>query len=621
MKEEIKSLTPIEHILARPSMYISSTKIVNNKEWLLSDSGALEYKDISYVPALVKIINEAIDNSVDAGTKTNWKYSTKISVSISEDTVTVEDNGTGIPTSKNEEGEYQCVNAVCKPMSGSNFEDDDTRNSIGVNGIGIKAANIFSSYFECVTTDKHSTIKIVCKDNLSKKKVTELTHKEKTGTKISFKPDFSKFETDKLDENVATIIKTRLRFLSWFYPECSFTFNGEKMNMKAKEMSSMFPSPAITLNNSDVYICVYPADEGYSLSYVNGISLRRGGTHVDYIINKLSGDIRDKVSKKYKTIKPADIKNRLGIVVFFKGFTNCLFDSQTKETLTNAQGDISNYLKSKDVDLDKLSQKVLKEKEIIDNITEIFQLKEDLKEKKELAKLNTKKKDIDSVKYVPPIGNKKYLCITEGQSAYGGIAPTLGRKGIGYYQIQGKILNVQNLSLKKALENTEISDLVNILGVDLSNPESDIEYEKIIISSDSDSDGSHISALLTVLFHKICPKIIKENRLCRLNTPLLAGVSGVGKSRKIVKYFFTLPDQSTLDKRLTWIYQKGLGGWGGENAILLKQVIEKEGSLENLLMAISLDKESNSSLENWMGDRVDYRKNALRGKEFHIDMM
>ena len=597
-------------------MYISSTKIVSNKEWILNESGTLEYQDVSYVPALVRIINEAIDNSVDAGTKTDWKYSTKISVEISKDKVIVEDNGTGIPTSKDESGEYQCVNAVCKPMSGSNFEDDETRNSIGLNGIGIKAANIFSTYFECVTCDGNKKIKIVCKDNLSKKRITELQASDKTGTSITFTPDFSRFEADEIDENISTLIKTRLRFLSWFYPKCSFYFNKEKIGMKAREISSMFPSPSIVINEQDIYICVYPSEEPFVLSYVNGISLRKGGSHVDYILNKITNDIRDKISKKYKTIKPSDIKNRLGIVVFFKGFTNCLFDSQIKETLTNAQGDISNYLRANEVDLDKFSQKILREKEILNNITEIFQLKEDLKEKKDLQKLNTKRKLIDGSKYIPPIGDKKYLCITEGESAYGGISPVLGRRGIGYYQIKGKILNVQNLSLKKAMENSEIADLVSILGIDISDPNSDIEYEKILIGSDQDQDGLHINSLLLALFNKICPRALREGKVCRLNTPILVGVK---KNREVAEIYYSLPDQTKLDSKLTYIYQKGLGGWGGLNTPLLKQIIEKEGGFEKILLKFELDDSAQKSLENWMGDDSGYRKEALRGQEFHIE--
>ena len=611
----IKSLTSIEHILLRPTMYISTTKVVENNEWLLEED-SIKYKSVRYVPALEKIINEAIDNSVDEGIKTDWKYSTSIHVDITDDTVTVEDNGRGIPTTKGEDGEYQCVNAVCRPMSGSNFEDDQV-GSIGMNGLGIKSSNIFSTYFECVTCDKNGKIKIVCKNNLSEKKVSVLSKTSKTGTKITFKPDFSRFEVDKLDDSLKNLIHTRLKFLSWFYPKCSFFFNGEKINIKAKDMSSLFPSPSVVVTEENFYACIYPTDEPYCLTYVNGIYLRRGGTHVDYVVNKIVSDIRDKVIKRYKSIKPADIRNRLGIVLFFKNFKNCLFDSQTKESLKNSQADIGNYLKENNIDLNKLSMKILKEKEIIDNITEMFKLKEELAEKKALKSANSKKKDIDSDKYFPPVSGsgKKYLMITEGYSAFAGISPILGRKGIGYYSLRGKLLNVLDLPPSKYMQNQEISDLVNILGIDLENPNnSNLNYEYVVVLSDADNDGIHIASLVCTFINKLCPVLFKEKRFCYLRTPVIIE----SKGDRVMKYYFDLDEysKSKHDSRLVTKYVKGLGS---HTKSQLNQVIDMEGGMENMLQAYKYDDFANDSINNWMGDNSDFRKDKLKGKEFHID--
>ena len=111
--------------------------------------------------------------------------------------------------------------------------------------------------------------------------------------------------------------------------------------------------------------------------------------------------------------------------------------------------------------------------------------------------------------------------------------------------------------------------------------------------------------------------MVKEGRLCRLNTPLLVGTKG----KEVVKYYFTLPDQSELDPKLKWRYQKGLGGWGAENKALLQQIMDKEGGLEGLLLTLTQDDCASESLEHWMGDSADYRKQSLRGREFHIGMM
>ena len=609
---KMKTLTSVEHILVRPNLWIGSVSPSEKETWVLNEDDTISFKKISYTEGLLKICNEAIDNSVDVGIKTNWEKSTKIDITITKDTFTCEDNGTGISVEKNESGEWIPVIATCVPMSGTNFEED--RNSIGANGVGIKAANIFSKKFECVTCDGKGKLKIVCTNNLSTKKVTELKPTAKTGTVISFSPDFDRFGVKEFRIELMTMIKTRLKFLSWFYPKCQFTFNGQKIGIKAKDIASMFPQPAVVLNEPNVYICIYPSEEPYNLTYVNGLYMRRGGTQIDYILNKVITDIREKVSKKYKAIKPADIKNRLGIVCFFKGFPNCEFDSQTKETLTNSVGDITSYFQREQVDLDKFTAKILKQKEIIDNITEMFRLKEELAEKKELAKLSKVKKEIDSEKYYPPIGKtaKKYLMITEGFSAFSGMSPILGRKEIGYYMLKGKILNVLGEKPATFMANQEINDLVNILGIDIANPDTPMTYDKVVILTDADADGNAIAGLVLTLFNRIAPNIIKQGRVCRLETPLLIG----SKGEKIEEYYFTLPDKSKMKKNLEYFYLKGLGSWTKNR---FNQILEKEGGLEKLMVSYALDDKTDESIKKWFGKESDGRKDALRGKEFHID--
>lgn len=609
---KMKTLTSVEHILVRPNLWIGSVAPFEKETWVLNEDDTISFKKISYTEGLLKICNEVIDNSVDVGIKTNWEKSTKIDITITKDTFTCEDNGTGIPVEKNESGEWIPVIATCVPMSGTNFEED--RNSIGVNGVGVKSTNIFSKKFECITCDGKGKLKIVCTDNLSTKKVSELKPTAKTGTIISFSPDFDRFGVKEFRTELMTMIKTRLKFLSWFYPKCQFTFNGQKMGIKAKDIASMFPQPAVVLNEPNVYICIYPSEEPYNLTYVNGLYMRRGGTQIDYILNKVITDIREKVSKKYKAIKPADIKNRLGIVCFFKGFPNCEFDSQTKETLTNSVGDITSYFQREQIDLDKFTDKILKQKEIINNITEMFRLKEELAEKKELAKLSKVKKEVDSEKYYPPIGKtaKKYLMITEGFSAFSGMSPILGRKEIGYYMLKGKILNVLDEKPATFMANQEINELVNILGIDITNPNTSITYDKIVILTDADADGNAIAGLVLTLFNRIAPNIIKQGRVCRLETPLLIG----SKGEKIEEYYFTLPDKSKMKKNLEYFYLKGLGSWTKNR---FNQILEKEGGLEKLMVSYTLDDKTDESIKKWFGKESDGRKDALRGKEFHID--
>lgn len=615
--QAIKSLDTISHILLRPSMYIGATSPSENEVWLLNDDDTISFKKVKYVEGLLKICNEVIDNAIDEGIKTNWEKANKLKITMTNTEFSCEDNGRGIPVVKDENGEWMCVNAVCKPMSGSNFENDDERNTIGMNGIGVKGSCIFSKKFECVTNDGQNKMKIVCTDNRSTEKHTLLTGGPKTGTTITFTPDFERFEVKNFDENIINLIKTRLKFLSWFYPSCSISFNNEKINVKVKDINSMFPQPTVTLNEENVYITVYPSDEPYVLSYVNGISLRNGGTHVNYITTKVINDIREKVSKKYKTIKPADIRNRLGIVVFFKDFKNCKFNSQTKEELTNSQGEITEFLRLNDIDLDSFTDKILRTKPIIENVTDLFKLKEELAARKEFEKLNKTKKEIASDKYFPPIAKtgQKFLMITEGQSAFSGISPILGRKGIGYYMLKGKPQNIldRNATGKNGyMSNQEINELVNILGLDLNGNTEDMNYDYVVVLSDADPDGTAIAGLTVTMFFKLAPKMIKANRVCRLNTPLLIGLKG----DKVEEYYFKFPEKKNYKKNLEYFYLKGLGSWTKSR---LNQVMEKEGGMEKLLMPFEMDKNTEKSIVDWFGKESNERKVFLKDREFHIN--
>ncbi len=619
--DEIKSISPREHILQRPTMYLGGMDPASIKSWILDENDELQYKDVEYTEGLLKIVNEVIDNSIDEYIKTNGEFSSKISVDISKESCTITDNGRGISTEKDSNGEPACLRAITVPMSGSNFSDED-RKSIGTNGLGVKGSSIFSKEFECTTCDGKNTVKISCKDNLQNIQFKILKATSKRGTTISFKPDFKRFGVNSFNSDLISLVKTRLKFLSWFFPKCTIAFNGSKINIKAKDISSMFPNPSVVLNDTNVYVCVYPSDEPYVLSYVNGISLRDGGTHVDYILNKVIFDIREKVSKKFKSIKPADIRNRLGIVVFFKDFSNCKFNSQTKEKITNSQGEITSYLTDNNIDLNSFTDKILKTKPIIDNITELFKLKEELAAKKELAVLNKPKKEVDSEKYFPPISKtgQKYLMITEGQSAFSGISPILGRKGIGYYMLQGKPLNIQDLSpvtrgkKKGFMENREISELVNILGLDLNGKTEDMTYDYVVFLSDADPDGTAIAGLAITLFNKLAPKMIKAGRICRLNTPLMIGLKG----EKVEEYFFKFPDKKDIKKTLNYVYLKGLGSWTKDR---LRQIIEKEGGMEKLLVSYEMDKNAEQSIIDWFASDPIKRKEALRSLEFHINQV
>lgn len=263
----------------------------------------------------------------------------------------------------------------------------------------------------------------------------------KAGVRVYCEPDLKRFGLEAIDEVHKNLIYQRIINLAISYPKIKFSFNKEKISVNEKKLSSMFSNDCIVESGENFTICIFPneSDEFKFYTYVNGIDIRKGGTHIDYIAYELTSRVRDKLIKKYKNIKPADIKNKISLVVFFTNFANPEFDSQTKESLSNSQGDISKHLDGK-LDFDKLAKQILKNEAIIGPVIDMFKLKEELKARQELKGI--KKVKVKSDKYFPGIGKKKYLFLVEGLSAGGGLMKCFGRDEKFFYCLKGLVLNV-----------------------------------------------------------------------------------------------------------------------------------------------------------------------------------
>ena len=410
---KVQVLTDRDHVLKRPAMYIGAVNSSSFSEYIF-ENNKIENKEISYVPGLIKIINEIIDNSVDACIKSKFTKGTHISVKMTSDTVEVKDDGTGIP--------YDLINGKTSAevawgamRSGSNFEDDAHRTQIGMNGVGSFCTNCFSKKF--VGTSDDGNKKVVChfSDNAENCKTTVSDSTGNTGVTVSFKPDLARFGLKEIDENHILIIKQRLINLNLTYPEISFKFNGRTININSfKKYVSLFgENPEIYETENYSFAVLHNENDDFrQFSYVDGLKINDGGTHIDIISMNIVNRIRDKLVKKFKSIKPGDIKNKLFIIAFLKEFPNPKFNSQSKEKITNSNTEMNNYFG--EIDYENFVKKILRNKDIIDPITEVYKIKEELKRRQEMKSLNTPKK-IKNDKYLPAIGESKYLLIVEGE--------------------------------------------------------------------------------------------------------------------------------------------------------------------------------------------------------------
>lgn len=587
-----KKLESREHILLRPNMYVGAIDPQTFSDYV---DGKLT--ELKYIPGLVKIINEIIDNSVDIAIKTDFKKCNLVDVKVQDDYIEVLDNGPGIPVTKNSDGEY--LPRVCwgYAMSGSNFGDDSERKSIGMNGVGSYCTNVWSTKFIGVSDDGQNRYKITFTDNAQNPQES-LSVSSKRGVQVKFYPDLARFKIDKIDDTVKSVIKQRLINLNMCFPKIKFRFNNKDINVKDfKKYVSMF-SENFELYESDNYqFAILPStsDEFQHFSFVNGLKMPDGGQHVDVISSEVTKRIREKLKKKYKTIKPADIKNKLMVVMFMRGFPSPKFNSQTKEKLTNSISEVNTYLGN--IDYDVLCKKILKNEKIINPIIEVFKIKEEYKKRQELNALNKAPKKIKDEHYLGATKNKRVLFICEGASALGGLMPCFGRDEYGYYTLKGKPLNAWSSSQQKFTANKELSGLYQVVKNE--------GYEKIVFATDADLDGFHIRSLLSGFFRKYLP----EYSVGMLETPVIASF----KNGKIQKWSYDLNDSLELSAGETSFYYKGLGSWNKDD---FKVVLSKDG-IDKMIEPLTFN-DSDETIEDWLGNDSAPRKEYIINNNFSI---
>lgn len=593
----IKKLSERDHIRQRPAMYIGSVDTTKSNEYILEDNKIL-YKEVQYVPGLIKIINELIDNSVDVAIKTNFKSSNVISVNLAPKKVQVQDNGTGIPIIKNN-GHYLPELAWGHARAGSNFDDDENRTQIGMNGVGSFATNCFSKKFIGSTDDGKQSYKITFK-NGAESFIEELGKSTTPGTSVDFYPDLEMFGVTEIDEVHELIIKQRLINLSMSFPEITFKFNKRKINVNSfKKYIQLFSETSEIFETDKYRFAILPndSDDFKQFSYVNGLKIPDGGTHVDIITNTIVNGLREKLVKKYKTIKPGDIKNKLMLVAFLKDLPNPKFNSQAKEKITNSTREINNYFG--DIPYDKIITKILKTPEIVDSITELYRAKLEVERQRELKNLNKTTKKIKSEKYIPATGIKKYLMITEGASATGGLMPVLGRSEVGFYELKGKPLNAIKATQKEFTNNKELSELYKIIKNE--------GYRYIIEATDQDLDGFHIRGLLNGFVHRYLPEF--KGKVGILDTPVI----GIKKGKKLQRWYYSLNDKVTQKSGETSKYYKGLGSWKESD---LKEIVQKDGITKMIKL---YEWDNDDIIDDWLNEKkADIRKTYIQNNEFSI---
>lgn len=584
MSDNFKVLSDIAHIQTRFSMYGGSQVPQEETVFLNQD-----FAKVNVVGGLLKVINEIIDNSIDEAIRTNFAYANRIVVSVDEQGfITITDNGRGIPSVEIDTPtgkKYQMVAAFTMAKSGSNF-DDTTRVGLGMNGVGSAITFATSKEFHARSSDGKLEVILDSHDaDITKIRTRE---SDKKGTTIKFLPNYKFFGLETIDRQHISIIEERLKSLALAYPEITFRFNGKSIKTNFQDY---FGECDVFKTETATYGVTKSDGSFQTHSIVNGLSVK-GGSHIDYftsqVINEMCASI--KRSKKVE-IQANKLKAHLRVHCVVNGFPALKFDSQTKERVTNSQAETRKAIG--EFDAKKFASKLMKNKDLVEEILAYTKLQADLDAKKDLKKLE-KKKTIKSDNYIPAVGDTKNLFICEGLSAMGGISSSLGRKGNAYYAIRGVPLNVMGVSHQKFSSNKELSELYAII----TSFDQDV---KIVIAADSDADGSKICSLLSLFIWKYLPDVFEQS-LHMFKTPVAIGKRG----KDVEEWVYNLSDISKLNPKLGLQYLKGLGSW---DATDLQQVIVKEG-INKMLPKVSIDDEG--LFASWFSsDTSDYRKEQI----------
>lgn len=545
MSDDFKVLTDREHALTRPGMYLGSATIEQV-------SGIIDYKQQTktIVPALIKMIEEIYQNSVDEFIRTNGKFADKISITFTDSLegteICVEDNGRGIPQDTIS-GLPRPVHAWTSLRAGSNF-DDSTRVGVGANGVGSSLTNIFSTSFKGETSDGKNKLTVVCSNNMETIRHVS-TPSSTRGTKVTFTPDVERFSLSTVTSEHVDLIKDRISNLAILFPGITFKVDNDTIKFKSiKEVGKKFHPDAVTVDSGNISMVFAPSgvDEEYRfISYVNGIYVKNGGSHIDFIMNKLIESLREFVKKKHKIeVKPDQIRQHILFGSWITGFPALKFDSQSKERITNTVGEVSAFLSS--IDTDKIAKQITSTPAIIDPMIQAILYRKEMAEAKELAKKQKNSKKVNVLNHIAatdPNPENRTIFLTEGLSAIAPFLNVRNPKTMGGYPLKGKPLNITGMRPLEIMKNTELAELMKIIGLELGSEPVNLNYGKIAVFSDNDLDGHHIFGLL-LNFFSLWPKLFAERRIYRLRSPLYYCTKG-----KKTEVFYNKAEYDMFDSK------------------------------------------------------------------------
>ena len=511
-EEHIRSLQPREHIRLRPGMYIGK----------LGDGSSSD--DGIYI-----LLKEVIDNAIDEFVMGNGR---QIEIEIEENFVRVRDYGRGIPLGKLKD----CASII---NTGAKYDSEAFKKSVGLNGVGIKAVNFLSGFFEIQAFRDHQTMAIEFAQGLvtaEMKKPDKTT--EPNGTLVAFEPDtaiFGKFAWN------MDYVETMLRLYSYLNTGLTISLNGKKFKSKNGLLDLLEENlaggeaplyPIIHISEGDIEVAFTHTEQSGEeyYSFVNGQHTTMGGSHLTSFRESIVNTIRNYYKKQFE---PSDIRSGIVAAISVK-VEDPVFESQTKTKLGSTHmapnGEsvrtfVGNFLGL------HLDNHLHRTKGVADAMIEKIQRSEherkELRGIKKLAKERARQSKVHNKKLRDcrahfdsshKLAAQSTLFITEGDSASGSITKSRDVYTQAVFSLRGKPLNSYGMTRKIVYQNEEFNLLQSALGIEETLD--GLRYNKVVLATDADVDGMHIRLLALTFFLQFFPELIREGHLYILETPL-----------------------------------------------------------------------------------------------------
>ena len=619
--DQIQILEGLEAVRKRPGMYIGST----------SSRG------------LHHLVYEIVDNSVDEALA---GYCDSIFVCINQDnSITVIDNGRGIPVGINHKAGLPAVEVVFTVLhAGGKFGGGGYKVSGGLHGVGASVVNALSEWLEVeiyhegkIYKQRYERGKVIYK-----LRVEGECDPEKSGTKVVFLPDKEIFEETVFDYSV---LKQRLREMAFLTKGLKITLRDEREEEVVekefhyeggiKEFVQYLNRSATPLYEHIIYcegekddVVVEVAmqhNDGYSdntYGFVNNITTPEGGTHVVGFRNALTKTFND-YARKNKLLKDneanltgEDIREGLTAIISVK-IQDPQFEGQTKQKLGNseARGAVDNIVSTQLQIF--LEQNPSVAKMIVDKSVMAQRAREAARKARDLTRRKSALETMSLPGKLADCSDKDpancEIYIVEGDSAGGSAKTARDRATQAILPLRGKILNVEKARLDRIYTNAEIKAMITAFGTGIHDDFdiSKLRYHKIIIMTDADVDGAHISTLLLTFLYRFMPELIKQGYVYLAQPPLY-------KLEKNKKVWYAYSDEE-LDAILKEVGRdqnnkiqryKGLGEMDAEQ--LWDTTMDPE---HRILLKVTMNEETSSELDltftTLMGDKVEPRREFI----------